>query len=184
MFQQENLNTWDEFEKKVSDLEKETKRLKNDSLAIWATTEVLYRGEGDAEWPYPLSSALRMSESSSKSRTTKWSPAAPFSFFRKIIQTIGKRFKCPLEYTKRIRYCNTVIGYGNAEVPAAFNPRENFPPVCHTSSALNNQLVIAEIFRQIVSLINIELEFSADVLRQPSRYFYPTDVFYNRMMRT
>jgi hypothetical protein len=54
----EHLNTWDEFEKKILDLEEETKRLKNDPRAIWATTEVLYRGEGNADWPLPLSSTL------------------------------------------------------------------------------------------------------------------------------
>jgi hypothetical protein len=54
----ENLNTWDEFEKRVRELEDETSRLKNDPRAIWATTEVLYRGEGNADWPLPLSSTL------------------------------------------------------------------------------------------------------------------------------
>ncbi len=58
MFPQENLNTWDEFEKKVRDLEDETRCLKADPRAIYATTEVLYRGEGNAEWPQPLSSTL------------------------------------------------------------------------------------------------------------------------------
>jgi hypothetical protein len=58
MSQQENLNTWDEFEKRVRDLDEETKRLKNDPHAIYATTEVLYRGEGNAAWPKPLSSTL------------------------------------------------------------------------------------------------------------------------------
>ena len=58
MFPKENLNTWDEFEKRVRDLEEETRRLKADPHAIYATTEVLYRGEGNAEWPQPLSSTL------------------------------------------------------------------------------------------------------------------------------
>ena len=58
MFPQENLNTWDEFEKRVCDLDEETKRLKNDPHAIYSTTEVLYRGEGNAAWPKPLSSTL------------------------------------------------------------------------------------------------------------------------------
>jgi hypothetical protein len=58
VFPQENLNTWDEFERKVRDLKKETKCLKADTHAIYATTEVLYRGEGNAEWPKPLSSTL------------------------------------------------------------------------------------------------------------------------------
>jgi hypothetical protein len=58
MFSQENLNTWDEFEKRVRDLEEETRCLKADPHAIYATTEVLYRGEGNAEWPKPLSSTL------------------------------------------------------------------------------------------------------------------------------
>ncbi len=58
MFPQENLNTWDEFEKRVRDLEDETRCLKADPHAIYATTEVLYRGEGNAEWPQPLSSTL------------------------------------------------------------------------------------------------------------------------------
>lgn len=39
-------------------MEEETKRLKDDPKAISATTEVLYRGEGNAEWPQPLSSTL------------------------------------------------------------------------------------------------------------------------------
>ncbi len=58
MFPQENLNTWDEFEKRVCDLEEETERLKDDPHAIYATTELLYRGEGNAEWPQPFSSTL------------------------------------------------------------------------------------------------------------------------------
>ena len=58
MFSQENLNTWDEFEKRVRDLEEETRCLKADPHAIYATTEVLYRGEGNAAWPKPLSSTL------------------------------------------------------------------------------------------------------------------------------
>ncbi|MFH1717831.1 MAG: FRG domain-containing protein [Planctomycetota bacterium] len=58
MFQEENLNTWDEFERKIRDLEEETSRLKDDPHAIYATTEVLYRGEGKAEWPQPLSTTL------------------------------------------------------------------------------------------------------------------------------
>jgi hypothetical protein len=58
MFPQEKLNTWDEFEKRVRECEEETRRLKADPHAIYATTEVLYRGEGNAEWPKPLSSTL------------------------------------------------------------------------------------------------------------------------------
>lgn len=58
MFSQDNLNTWDEFEKRVRDLEEETRRLKADPHAIYATMEVLYRGEGNAEWSQPLSSTL------------------------------------------------------------------------------------------------------------------------------
>ena len=58
MFPQENLNTWDEFVKRVRDIEEETRRLKSDPNAIYATSEVLYRGEGDAKWPRPLSSTL------------------------------------------------------------------------------------------------------------------------------
>ena len=54
----EHLNTWDEFERRILDLEEETKRLKNDPNTTCATTEVLYRGEGNAEWPQPLSSTL------------------------------------------------------------------------------------------------------------------------------
>ncbi len=57
MFSQENLNTWDEFEKRVRDLEEETRYLKADPHAIYKTTKWLYRGE-DAEWPQPLSSTL------------------------------------------------------------------------------------------------------------------------------
>ena len=58
MFPQENLNTWDEFEKRVRDMEDETRCLNAYPHAIYATTEVLYRGEGNAEWPKPLSSTL------------------------------------------------------------------------------------------------------------------------------
>ncbi|MHC4463967.1 MAG: FRG domain-containing protein [Planctomycetota bacterium] len=58
MFPQENLKTWDEFEKEVHKLEEETRCLKADPHAVWATAEVLYRGEGNAEWPEPLSSTL------------------------------------------------------------------------------------------------------------------------------
>ena len=58
MFSEENLNTWDDFEKRVRELEEETRRLKADPHAIYATTELLYRGEGNAEWPHPLSSTL------------------------------------------------------------------------------------------------------------------------------
>jgi hypothetical protein len=39
-------------------MEDETIRLKNDPRAIWATAEILYRGEGNADWPLPLSSTL------------------------------------------------------------------------------------------------------------------------------
>jgi hypothetical protein len=58
VFPHENLNTWDEFEQKVRELEEETRRLKDNPRAIWATTEVLYRGEGNADWLLPLSSTL------------------------------------------------------------------------------------------------------------------------------
>jgi len=58
MFPQENLNTWDEFEKRIRDMEEKTRCLKADPLAIYKTSELLYRGEGNAEWPCPLSSTL------------------------------------------------------------------------------------------------------------------------------
>lgn len=56
MVKQEELNTWDEFEKKVRCKEEETGYLKADRYAIYATSEVLYRGERNADWPNPLSS--------------------------------------------------------------------------------------------------------------------------------
>jgi hypothetical protein len=64
MFPQEKLNTWDEFEKRVRDMEEETRRLKADPHAIYETTELLYRGEGNAEWPCPLSSTLERDKGS------------------------------------------------------------------------------------------------------------------------
>ena len=76
-----------------------------------------------------------------------------------------------------------IVGDWDAGPAALEDAREHLPAVEHTGAAVDDEFVLGDVVGPFAAGQGGEVEFAADVLGEPSRDFYPADVFADGVMR-
>src|SRR5271157_398204 len=93
-----------------------------------------------------------------------------------------ERRERPLEDAQRVGDSQAVIRDRNAHRATAFETRNHLTPVLDAGAAVDDQPVGAQVAGETVARLVDEVEWAADVLREPTRYFHPADVIGDRVV--
>jgi len=58
----ENIDNWEQFLHRIEQNNKETQSYRDNKNAIWHTSDILYRGQANSEWPLKSTLERRKSE--------------------------------------------------------------------------------------------------------------------------
>lgn len=94
----------------------------------------------------------------------------------------GEGFKGTFEKSETAGDDQSVIGDGDAGLPAAEDAAEHFSSVPHAGAAVNDEFAGGEVLREVVSLDGCKPEGAADELIQPAGDFDASDVVFDGMV--